>query len=130
MPSSPIFCDAHTHLDQYEQYDPAELPGILERSHEAGVGYVVLAGTTMESTERCIALADEHPMVLRRRRHPSDATPTIPWTTRSTPAWRPWPATIPPSSASPKSASTTYPILPTMKSRIRYSASTSTLPRA
>ena len=62
MPASPIFCDAHTHLDQYEQFDPAELPGILQRSHEAGVGYIVLAGTTMESTERCIALADEHPM--------------------------------------------------------------------
>ncbi len=62
MPASPIFCDAHTHLDQYEQFDPAELPGILQRSHEAGVGYIILAGTTMESTERCIALADEHPM--------------------------------------------------------------------
>ena len=62
MPSTPIFCDTHTHLDQYEQYDAAELPGILQRSHDAGVGYVVLAGTTMESTERCIALADEHPM--------------------------------------------------------------------
>lgn len=62
MTSGPIFCDTHTHLDQYEQYDPAELPGILERSHDAGVGYIVLAGTTVESTERCIALANQHPM--------------------------------------------------------------------
>ena len=59
MPASPVFCDAHTHLDQYA---PEEIPGILERSREAGVGYILLAGTTIESTERCIALADAHPM--------------------------------------------------------------------
>ena len=59
MPTLPVYCDAHTHLDQYV---PEEIPGILERSSEAGVGYILLAGTTIESTERCIALADEHPM--------------------------------------------------------------------
>ena len=58
----PIYCDAHTHLDQYEQFAPDEIPAILQRARDAGVGYILLAGTTLESTERCIALADEHPM--------------------------------------------------------------------
>ena len=62
MASTPVFCDAHTHLDQYEQFDATELPGILQRSQQAGVGFIVLAGTTLDSTERCIALAEQHPM--------------------------------------------------------------------
>ena len=59
MPATPVFCDAHTHLDQYAS---AEIPEILERSREAGVGYIILAGTTIESTRACIDLAAEHPM--------------------------------------------------------------------
>jgi TatD DNase family protein len=59
MPATPVFCDAHTHLDQYA---PEEIPGILERSRESGVGYILLAGTTFESTKRCIDLAIQHPM--------------------------------------------------------------------
>ena len=51
------FGDCHTHLDQY---DAAELPGILERAAEAGVASVLLAGTTLESTRACIALAQQH----------------------------------------------------------------------
>ncbi len=59
MAAAPVFCDAHTHLDQYA---PDEIPGILQRSRDAGVGYILLAGTTIESTERCIGLAAGHPM--------------------------------------------------------------------
>ena len=62
MPAAPIYCDAHTHLDQYEQFAPDEIPAILERAQDAGVGRILLAGTTVESTARCIALADAHPM--------------------------------------------------------------------
>ena len=58
----PIYCDAHTHLDQYEQFAPDEIPAILQRAREAGVGYILLAGTTLESTERCVALANGQPM--------------------------------------------------------------------
>ena len=61
-PANPVYCDAHTHLDQYADYAPAEIPDILQRAQDAGVGYIVLAGTTIESTERCIALADAYPM--------------------------------------------------------------------
>ena len=50
-----LFGDCHSHLDQY---DEAELPGILERAAEVGVASVLLAGTTLESTRACIELAD------------------------------------------------------------------------
>ena len=50
------FGDCHTHLDQY---DEAELPGILERAAEAGVTSVILAGTTLESTRACIGLTEQ-----------------------------------------------------------------------
>ena len=59
MPATPVFCDAHTHLDQYA---PSEIPEILERARDAGVGFIILAGTTIESTKRCIDLSAEHPM--------------------------------------------------------------------
>ena len=49
--------DAHTHLNQYQ---PAELPEILERAADAGVGFIVCAGTTLDSTRACIRLSQEH----------------------------------------------------------------------
>ena len=51
-----LFGDCHTHLDQY---DAAEMPGLLERAAEVGVTSVILAGTTLESTRACIDLAGE-----------------------------------------------------------------------
>ncbi len=54
MTTLPILGDCHTHLDKY----PArEIPEILERAGEAGVGMVVCAGTTVESSEDCIELS-------------------------------------------------------------------------
>ena len=52
-----LFGDAHTHLDQY---GPEEIPGILDRAAEAGIGFIVLAGTTIESTRNCIRMTEEH----------------------------------------------------------------------
>ena len=52
-----LFGDAHTHLDQY---GPEEIPGILERAAEAGIGFIVCAGTTLESTRNCIRMTEEH----------------------------------------------------------------------
>lgn len=49
-----LFIDIHTHLDQY---DPGELPGILSRATDAGVGVIVAAGVTLAGTRRCIDLA-------------------------------------------------------------------------
>ena len=49
--------DAHTHLNQYA---PEEIPGILERAEEAGVGFIICAGTTLESTKACVEMAQKH----------------------------------------------------------------------
>ena len=49
--------DCHTHLDKYA---PSEMPGILERAREAGVGYIVTAGTTVDSTRACIRMSEEY----------------------------------------------------------------------
>ena len=57
MPEKFLLGDAHTHLDQYPH---AELPQILERAAAAGVGFIVCAGTTLESTRACIRLSQEH----------------------------------------------------------------------
>jgi TatD DNase family protein len=75
MPNSSIpLADAHTHLDQYA---PEELPGVLARAREAGVGFIVCAGTTVDSSRACLKLAQEqdllyagvgiHPMEAHRR---------------------------------------------------------------
>lgn len=49
--------DAHTHLDQYA---PEEIPGILERAEAAGIGFIVCAGTTLDSTRNCIQMSNRH----------------------------------------------------------------------
>ena len=63
--------DCHTHLDQYA---PAELPGILERAGEAGVGFAVCAGTTLESTRACVELSSRYgPLYAGVGIHPMEA---------------------------------------------------------
>ena len=52
-----ILADSHTHLDEY---DPAEIPDILDRAKQAGVGTIVCAGTTIGSSSACIELAGKH----------------------------------------------------------------------
>ena len=52
--------DAHSHLDQYAA---DELPGILERAGEVGVGFIVCAGTTVASSRACVRMADQHDML-------------------------------------------------------------------
>jgi TatD DNase family protein len=51
--------DAHTHLDQYA---PEEIPGILERAREAGLGFIICAGTTVDSTRSCIEMSRQYEM--------------------------------------------------------------------
>lgn len=57
MPESLLLGDAHTHLDQYA---PEEIPGIIDRAEEAQVGFIICAGTTLESTRGCIRMSQEH----------------------------------------------------------------------
>ncbi|MCH7642298.1 MAG: TatD family hydrolase [Chloroflexi bacterium] len=67
-----LFIDLHTHIDQY---DPGELPGMFERAREAKVGVIIAAGVTVESTRRCIELANEFDCVFAGVGvHPSDLT--------------------------------------------------------
>ena len=54
MSNKLLLADAHTHLDQYAA---EEIPGIVERAEEAGVGYIICAGTTLESTEACVDMS-------------------------------------------------------------------------
>ena len=55
-----MLSDSHTHLDQYQ---PWEIDGLLNRALEAGVGPIITAGTTIESSRNCIALASRYPNV-------------------------------------------------------------------
>ena len=49
-----MLIDVHTHVDQHNR---AELPGLLGRALAAGVNAVVIAGTTVQSSQGCIDLA-------------------------------------------------------------------------
>ena len=60
MTDRTLLGDCHTHLDHYA---PDEMPGILERAQDAGVGFAVCAGTTLDSTRACIRLSQEHDML-------------------------------------------------------------------
>lgn len=65
-----LFIDIHTHIDQYE---PDELPGIIQRAREADVGAIIAAGVTVESSRRCLQLANEFDQVFAGVGvHPSD----------------------------------------------------------
>ena len=57
-PDNFVFGDAHTHLNQY---GPADWPGILQRADAAGIGFIVCAGTTLETTRDCIRMTAEYP---------------------------------------------------------------------
>ena len=52
-----ILNDSHTHLDEYPS---TEIPEILDRARDAGVGLIVCAGTTVESSRACVDLASSY----------------------------------------------------------------------
>ena len=71
MPSNYLLGDCHTHLDQYPA---AEMSEILERAQEARVAFAVCAGTTLQSTQACIDLAESHePLYAGVGIHPMEA---------------------------------------------------------
>ena len=60
MTNSQLLADCHTHIDDY----PAiEMPDILQRAQDAGVRFIVVAGTTMESTRKCIQMTQQYEML-------------------------------------------------------------------
>jgi TatD DNase family protein len=56
-----VFFDTHAHLD-YPDY-AADLPEIIARAQAAGISKIISIGTTLESSERAIALAEKFPSV-------------------------------------------------------------------
>lgn len=55
------FVDSHTHIDQH---DAEEWPDIVARAREARVVGIITAGVTIESSERCVRLAEQFPGVV------------------------------------------------------------------
>jgi TatD DNase family protein len=67
-----MLVDTHAHLDN-EAFAP-DLPEVLRRAREAGIGRIVTIGTDVESSRRARALAEEHPDVwFAAGIHPHDA---------------------------------------------------------
>ena len=74
-----MLADCHTHLDQYAA---EEIPAILERAQAAGVGLVIAAGSTLDSSRACVALAQQHPIVYAGvGMHPMDLSGPVDETT-------------------------------------------------
>ena len=64
--------DCHSHLDGFSD---AEVCQILKRASAAGVGAIVTAGTTLDTTRRAVQLANEHPLLFAAAGlHPTDLT--------------------------------------------------------
>ena len=57
----PIFFDTHAHLD-YPDYAP-DLPEVVARAQAAGISKIISIGTSLDSSERAIRLAEKFPGV-------------------------------------------------------------------
>ncbi len=55
------FYDTHAHLD-YPDF-AGDFPQVLERARAAGISRLIAVGTDLESSRRCVALADDHPQI-------------------------------------------------------------------
>ena len=55
-----MFSDSHVHLDQY---DLSEIDDVIERASDAGVSFMISAGTTVKSSKKCIELANKYPQI-------------------------------------------------------------------
>lgn len=72
-----MFYDTHAHLD-YPEFT-GDFPQILERAQTAGITRIIAVGTDLESSRRCIALAEQHPQVFAVAGwHPNHATEAPP----------------------------------------------------
>ncbi len=68
-PTVPLI-DCHSHLDGFSD---TEVRQILRRASEAGVGAIITAGTTLETSRRAVQLANEHPLLFASAGlHPTD----------------------------------------------------------
>jgi TatD DNase family protein len=68
-----IFFDTHAHLD-YPDYAP-DLPEVVARAQAAGISKIISIGTSLESSERAIRLAEKFENVFAAVGwHPTEAT--------------------------------------------------------
>ena len=66
-----MLIDSHCHLDYFE---PEEVPDLLRRAADAGVGEVVTIGTSLAASDRVLGLAEAYPNVwCTIGQHPHDA---------------------------------------------------------
>jgi len=56
-----VFFDTHAHLD-YSDYTP-DLPEVVARAQAAGITKIISIGTSLESSERAVRLAEKFPNV-------------------------------------------------------------------
>lgn len=52
-----MLTDCHVHL---ASYDPREVSEIVRRATDSDVGFIISAGTTLESSQRCMELAQHY----------------------------------------------------------------------
>jgi TatD DNase family protein len=73
----PTFYDTHAHLD-YPDF-ARDFSQVLERAQAAGITKLVAVGTDLESSQRCIQLAEQHPQIFAvvgwHPNHAGDASP-------------------------------------------------------
>lgn len=55
-----MLTDCHVHL---ASYDPREVSEIVRRAADSDVGFIISAGTTLESSQRCVELAQGYSSV-------------------------------------------------------------------
>ncbi len=68
----PVFYDTHAHLSRHEFAD--DLPEVIARAADAGIGKIISLGTDLASSVRAIKLAEEFPSVFAAVGwHPSHA---------------------------------------------------------
>ena len=78
-----VFFDTHAHLD-YPDYSP-DLPEVVARAQAAGITKIISIGTSLDSSERAIRLAEKYPGVYaavgwhptEAEKAPSDLRPAL-----------------------------------------------------
>ena len=70
-----MLADSHTHLDQFP---PIEIPEVIGRAVENGVGLIICAGTTLESSRTCVEMTKRYPVIYAGvGLHPMDLKTTL-----------------------------------------------------
>ena len=55
-----LLIDCHTHINDFP---PLEIPSVIKRALSEGVGIIISAGTTLQSSKACVELAQSHSQI-------------------------------------------------------------------